>query len=253
MREGKLKVTLLAHSQLSEDFRNMLSDEAINTIVEKNVTDGQVLALTAIRNCYSHLEPTEIANAEAARYFGRAATDGKGGSEADRLFRHITGSGHTSTLEHISFTFSIEDFSRAGMAQLTRHRVGYSFSIKSQRYVRFGSNDKAQGAKFAVPFSVLKKGEEAIKTFEKGMQQAQAMYDALRELGVTAEDARAVLPNAATTSIVMTVNLTSLLTFYRKRRKGNGAQAEIAELAEQLRSAVERVEPWTASYFDAAK
>jgi thymidylate synthase (FAD) len=75
-------------------------------------------------------------------------------------------------------------------------------------------------------------------------------YDKLREAGVPAEDARAVLPNAAACNLVMTANLRALLEFYSKRKPGNGAQAEIASLAEALKDAVISVEPWTKPFFE---
>ena len=42
---------------------------------------------------------------------------------------------HESPLEHISFTFGIEGISRSLTHQLVRHRIGCSYSQKSQRYV----------------------------------------------------------------------------------------------------------------------
>ncbi|MGG2988723.1 FAD-dependent thymidylate synthase [Geobacillus stearothermophilus] len=268
-----MNVKLLAHTQLSEEFYDTFDeyDDIFryygNKLDKMGVTDGQAVALTAIRTCYSANKPTEILKKEGDKYFNRPATDGKGGTDADRLFRHIVNSGHTSTLEHLSFTFAIEGVSRALLAQLTRHRVGFSFSVQSQRYVRFGSDDKTGGFDYVVPPSVLdetKKGTffdvesedevelTAREAFESYMREIQGMYDMLRRLGITAEDARMVLPNAAATNLVMTANLRALLDFYGKRRKGRGAQWEIAELAEKLRAAVVAVEPWTDAFFEQA-
>lgn len=193
---------------------------------------------------------------EGGKYFGNKATDGGKGTEADRLKRHIIASKHTSTLEHITFTFAIEGVSRALLVQLTRHQVGFSFSVQSQRYVRFGSDDKSGEFDYLIPDTVKKKGREyeeafnARDTFNEFMGIAQSYYDDLRKAGIPAEDARMVLPQAAITNLVMTVNLRSLLDFYAKRRKGNGAQAEIAELAEQLRNEVVKVEPWVDKFFE---
>jgi thymidylate synthase (FAD) len=167
------------------------------------------------------------------------------------LFRYIVNSGHTSTLEHITFTFAIEGVSRALLAQLTRRRVGFSYSVQSQRYVRFGSNDKSGGFDYVVPESVKENGDADV-CFHDAMTMAQEMYDLLRKAGVPAEDARMVLPNAAATNLVMTANLRALLDFYGKRRKGRGAQWEIAELAEKLREEVTKVEPWTDAFFEQA-
>lgn len=246
MGEIGMNVKLISYSQLSEKFLNDL----ISVIKEKgDITDGKVIALSAIRCCYSANKPTEIVTKEGAKYFGREATDGEGGTDADRLFRHVVRSGHTSTLEHLSFTFAIEGISRACLAQLTRHRVGFSFSVQSQRYVRFGSDDKTGGFNYVMPPS-LTGSTAASFAFEKAMEDAQKRYDQLRSAGVPAEDARMVLPNAAATNLVMTANLRALLEFYSKRRKGRGAQWEIAELAERLREEVVTVEPWTERFFE---
>ncbi|MDQ9094287.1 FAD-dependent thymidylate synthase [Bacillus licheniformis] len=270
MAETKMNVQLLAHSQLSEKFIHSLDygEFAENLLDDHDVTDGQAVALTAIRSCYSVNKPTEIVAKEGAKYFGSKASDGGEGTDADRLFRHIFASKHTSTLEHISFTFAIEGVSRALLAQLTRHRVGFSFSVQSQRYVRMGRNDKSGGFDYVVPEKVVNSTYEDNNdyfdpenghttetyypqiSFSNAMDYIQDIYDDLREMGVPAEDARAVLPQAAATNLVMTANLTALLSFYSKRKKGRGAQAEITELAEALRREVVDVEPWTAQFFE---
>ncbi|MGF9973590.1 FAD-dependent thymidylate synthase [Bacillus velezensis] len=269
MAETKMNVQLLAHTQLNEKFYRSLNygnyDVILgcfdgNHVEDHDITDGQAVALTAIRTCYSANKPTEIVAKEGAKYFGSKASDGGAGTDADRLFRHIFASKHTSTLEHLTFTFAIEGVSRALLAQLTRHRVGFSFSVQSQRYVRMGSDDKIGGFDYVAPDSV----KDGYKTFmdddldvydaegvlARAMGWAQKSYDDLRKLGVPAEDARAVLPNAAATNLVMSANLRALLEFYAKRKSGRGAQKEIAELAEALRREVVEVEPWTAQFFE---
>lgn len=268
-----MNVQLIAHTQLSDEFKQTLDyrkyDESgeyyTNTLDDLHQTDGQAVALTAIRTCYSANKPTEIVAKEGAKYFGSKASDGGAGTDADRLFRHIFASKHTSTLEHLTFTFAIEGVSRALLAQLTRHRVGFSFSVQSQRYVRMGSDDRSGGFDYVVPEKVTSDktadmydfvygapitDRPATEIFAEAMEIAQQAYDKLREAGVPAEDARAVLPNAAATNLVMTANLRSLLEFYSKRKPGKGAQKEIAELAEALRQEVVNVEPWVDQFFE---
>ncbi|WP_373864527.1 MULTISPECIES: FAD-dependent thymidylate synthase [Paenibacillus] len=226
------------------------------------------VALTAIRTCYSALKPADILATEGRKYFGQSASDGEGGAESDRLFRHIIRSKHTSTLEHITYTFAIEGVSRSLLAQLTRHRIGFSFSVQSQRYVKFGSGDKSAGFDYVTPVSVDGRDVpgtnryddvalsirhdplKAYEVYEDAMIAAQKAYDALRAAGVPAEDARYVLPNAAACNIVMTANLRALIEFYDKRRPGNGAQAEIAELAEKIREEVTKVDAWAVGFFN---
>jgi thymidylate synthase (FAD) len=257
-----LNVKLLAHTQLSNEFVKELKRDLEFAMP---FTNGQAVALTAIRTCYSPGKPSEIVATEGDKYFGKKATDGAQGTEADRLFRMIFASKHTSTVEHLSFTFAIEGVSRALLAQLTRHRVGFSYSVQSQRYVRFGSDDRSGGFDYVVPDNITEDkitpnnddGDyyvelTATDIFETAMRDAQYAYDRLRKAGIPAEDARAVLPNAAACNLVMTANLRALLEFYSKRRPGRGAQAEIADFAEELRKAVVAVEPWTDAFFEQA-
>jgi len=242
-----MKVTLMAHTQLAEEFVNSthLREWSVPT------TDGQVVGLSAIRTCYSPNKPSEIVAKEGAKYFGKSATDGEGGTEADRLIRTIMRSKHLSTVEHITFTFAVEGVSRALLAQLTRHRVGFSFSVQSQRYVKFGSGDRSKGFDYVMPDSISENSDAEVH-FTSIMKTLQSYYDVLRDAGVPAEDARSVLPNAAATNLVMTVNLRALLDFYAKRKAGRGAQSEITQLAERLREEVVAVEGWTDKFFEEA-
>jgi len=237
-----LSTQLIAHTQLSED-------SPLRLALPAHVPQGQAVALTAIRTCYAHIKPSEIVSSEGAKYFGKPAQDGEAGTEADRLIRHITRSGHLSTLEHLSYTFAVEGLSRAALAQLTRHRVGFSFSVQSQRFVKFGSGDKSGGFDYVVPKGI-KSSSALLAEFETAMLRAQLVYDTMRMNGEPAEDARAALPQAAACNLTMTVNLRSLLDFYAKRGPSTHAQSEIKALATQLKVAVIAVEPWTAQFFE---
>lgn len=237
-----MKVTLLAYTQLnSEIVPNFELD-----VVEKweDVSDGQIVSLAAIRQCYSHKTALEVLTTESEKYFNEKA------KEAKRLFNHIVKSGHTSTLEHLNFTFAIEGVSRALLAQLTRHRH-MSFSVQSQRYVKFSSDSRSGGFDYVLPDSVAENHVE--KDFDRFMIEVQKFYDYLIENGVPQEDARAVLPNATACNLVLTANLRTLLEFYEKRRPGNGAQKEITQLAEELKKWVIQVEPWTSGFFNMEK
>lgn len=254
-----MNVTLLAHTQLTknaEDECSYTENELMADVYD--VTSGQVVALAAIRQCYSHKTALEVLETESAKYFGDK------GKESKRLFKQIVSSGHVSTMEHISFTFAIENVSRALLAQLTRHRAGFSYSVQSQRYVKLSSESRSGGFDYVKPktLSDYKKTNishcncycyeemNSNQIFEKAMKSAQEYYDALVESGIPQEDARAVLPNATATNLVLTVNLRALLDFYSKRKPGNGAQAEITELAEKLKDEVLIVEPWTREFFE---
>jgi thymidylate synthase (FAD) len=250
MEKINMDVKLLAYTQLSGEFFDELAKNVDGVFTDDCTfipSDGQAIALSAIRTCYSPNKPSEIVGLEGEKYFKQKATEGEG-KEVDRLIRHIVGSGHTSTLEHLTYTFSVEGVSRALLAQLTRHRVGFSYSVQSQRYVKQSTDSRHGGFEWVIP-EKIENDIDAERMFVQAMNRAQMAYDLLIAAGVPQEDARAVLPNAATTNLVLTVNLRSLLDFYSKRRKGNGAQYEITELVERLREEVVKVEQWTDEFF----
>ena len=129
--------------------------------------------------------------------------------------------GHLSVTEHANFTFAVEGVSRALLAQLTRHRLA-SFSVQSQRYVSM-----AEGFDYVIPPAIEALGEDA----------------KLGGAGESAnEDARFVLPNAAATRLVVTMNARELMHFF-SLRCCNRAQWEIREMAWQMLALCKQAAP----------
>lgn len=200
-----MKVTLLAHTPEPE----------------------KIIAVAA-KMCYSASSFAELAN---------GLTDDKVKEFIDMLM----GLGHESPIEHVSFTFAIEGISRACSLQLVRHRIA-SYSQKSQRYV-----NEAQFEYVTPP--VIKEDESLTNQFDGAMKTIQATYNELRDALIEKyksegmdekdarkkanEDARFVLPNACTTSIIVTMNIRSLFNFF-KRRCCNRAQWEIRAVAKEM-------------------
>lgn len=149
------------------------------------------------------------------------------------FIKKIISSGHESPLEHVKFTFAIEGVSRALTHQLVRHRIA-SFSQQSQRYVKEKDFD------YIIPSSI-DKNSEAKNEFEKLMASIQQSYTKLLTFlgqdnlsGETAnQDARFVLPQAAETKIVVTMNCRELLHFFQHRCCSR-AQWEIRQLAKKM-------------------
>ena len=155
-------------------------------------------------------------------------------SDPAKLIRQIKSSGHFSPLEHASFTFGIEGVSRALLAQITRHRIA-SYSVQSQRYVGMGDFD------YIVPPSVEALGEERVRLYHNQMEQISMWYDQWARL-VPKEDARFVLPNAAATRMVVTMNARELLHFFQLRCC-NRAQWEIRAVAWRMLELVRDIAP----------
>jgi len=163
--------------------------------------------------------------------------------EVAKLVRILVRSGHHSALEHASFSFAVDGVSRACTHQLVRHRLA-SYNQQSQRYVHFGGGDS-----FVVPPKIAANAA-AGKVFLEAMDQARSAYDRLVDLGLAEgrtresvqEDARFVLPNAAETKIVVTMNARELRHFFRVRCC-HRAQWEINALAWQMRTMLREVSP----------
>lgn len=148
----------------------------------------------------------------------------------------IMKSGHFSTLEHVSYTFAVDGVSRALTHQLVRHRLA-SFNQQSQRYVKF-----KDGLNTIKP-STVAENDEANAVFDEAIEAAVAAYGKLLEAGIPAEDARYLLPNAAETKIVITMNVRELLHFF-ELRCCNRAQWEIRELAHAMLELVRPTAPY---------
>ena len=133
---------------------------------------------------------------------------------------------HTSPLEHVSFSFAIEGISRACLAQLTRHRT-FKFNVQSQRYV------DAENFDFVMPnLDYLNETKRKIvkEDLKEFFEYSEEMYGYLTNLGIKKEDARAILPQATTCNLIVTMDLNNFRNFLRQR-KCIHAQKEIRELA----------------------
>lgn len=141
------------------------------------------------------------------------------------VLKKTIASGHESVIEHVSFTFKIDGVSRSLLAQLTRHRIA-SFSVESQRYVDM------RNVQYVVPESI-KKNPVCLKLWKNLMDEITDAYSAFVDAGIPKEDARSVLPNAACTSLVLTMNARELRHFF-SLRCCNRAQWEIRRMADEM-------------------
>ncbi len=191
--------------------------------------DGEKLISSAAKLCYS---PVGVEDIE----------DNLTDEEVSKFLTGLINMGHESPIEHLSFTFAAEGVSRSLTHQLVRHRIA-SYSQQSQRYVR---EDQFE---YIVP-KEIESIKEAKEIYIKTMEENQATYDELvkilmdqgRDEKQAIEDARYVLPNAAETKIVFTMNARTLLHFFRLRTC-NRAQWEIRAMATEMLKQVKAVYP----------
>lgn len=188
-----------------------------------HTANPQQTVAAAIHQCYSPVSGAELSESMPEE-------------KQTRLIDIVSKGGHTSTLEHAVFTFSIEGVSRALTHQLVRHRIA-SYSHQSQRYVKF----KGGEFEYITP-PMIANNKEMKKKYDAAVEEIGKLYAELTEMGVKAEDARYLLPNAAETKIVMTMNARSLLNFFEHRLCVR-AQWEIRDLAQKMLDCVMEVAP----------
>jgi thymidylate synthase (FAD) len=190
---------------------------AVNWIGES--TDGERLAEFAGRLCY--MSQHNPAKRETREYLD-----------------NIKKQGHGSVLEHANYSILLEGVSRSLTHELVRHRAGFAYSQLSQRYV-----DESQ-ASFVIPPAVA--GDEVLEgAWRAQVEQAQAVYvdlvaklmerygwvaDKVHRRKMAREAARAVLPNATETKIVVTANARAWRTML-ELRSSEGAELEIRRMS----------------------
>ncbi len=94
---------------------------------------------------------------------------------------------------------------------------------------------------FVVP-PAIQENPEALAAWDEFMAHVPETYRRLRQAGVRKEDARFILPNAAATRIVVTMNLRALRHFFTVRCD-RAAQWEIRALALEMLQQVHALAP----------
>jgi thymidylate synthase (FAD) len=195
----------------------------VDVVLLNHTPDPERAVAAAARLCYAPVGAAELLESmsdEAVR----------------KVLKTILTSGHTSALEHASYSFAVDGVSRALTHQLVRHRLA-SYNQQSQRYVKAAAEPV-----FVTPPSLAGK-PEAAERFDAAVRAAFAAYRDLLDAGVPAEDARYLLPNAAETKIVVTMNIRELLHFFTLRCC-NRAQWEIRALAHRMLELAEPTAPY---------
>jgi thymidylate synthase (FAD) len=205
-------------------------EAGLKVILLRNTPEPEETVAMAAKLCYS---PSDIESLK-----------GKIEARDQKAFvERLVKMGHMSPIEHASFTFAIEGISRACSHQLVRHRIA-SYSQQSQRYV-----SEETGFDYVIP-PIIREDKELKKYFTQFMAEAQKTYNhivqRLNDKGMKGEaanqDARFVLPNAAETKIVVTMNARELQHFFRQRCC-NRAQWEIRRMAGQMLKLAKKAAP----------
>ncbi len=143
--------------------------------------------------------------------------------KARKMISAIIKSHHDSCTEVCTMTFRLSNISRVVTHELVRHRIGFSYQQRSQRYV----DEKTPS--FVTPKEIVE-NPEALTVYNECMAKCWESYSKLQELGLEKQIARYVLPNACCTEICVTANFRAWRNFL-KLRLSKRAQPEIRELS----------------------
>jgi len=201
-----------------------MPETRLNVKLLERTQNAIEIIYSSCRQCYSSTFAGDI-------FEGAVSSQDK--TKAGEFIKKVVQSGHESPLEHVKFTFAVEGVSRALTHQLVRHRIA-SYSQQSQRYVKETEFD------FVIPPFFAGNAELKAK-FTGMMEGIQKNYNELLEIlkrsgreGESAnQDARFVLPQAAETKIVVTMNCRELKHFF-EHRCCTRAQWEIRALANEM-------------------
>jgi thymidylate synthase (FAD) len=179
------------------------------------------------------------------------------GRSTREYLENIKRQGHGSVLEHASYSLLLEGVSRSLTHELVRHRAGFAYSQLSQRYV-----DESE-ASFVLPPAIA--GDERLEEeWRRQIDTALASYvafvdglmerygwiaDKVHRRKMAREAARAVLPNATETKIVVTGNARAWRTML-ELRASEAAELEIRRLAVAVLRLLHREAPAFFSDFE---
>ena len=136
---------------------------------------------------------------------------------AAKMVASLIKSGHEAMLEHVSVTVKFV-VDRGISHELVRHRLA-SFAQESTRYCNYSKDDFGSEITFIIP-EYLDYKSAGWNTWKETMKACEDSYFKLLDIGLTPQEARAVLPNSLKTEVVMTANLREWRHFFKLRALG---------------------------------
>ena len=149
---------------------------------------------------------------------------------AEKFCRGIIQNGHEAVLEHCSFTvkFTVD---RGVSHEIVRHRLA-SYCQESTRYCNYEQEKFGKEITVIQPY-FLREGTEPFNAWMEACMIAEKYYFDLLDMGLSAQEARDVLPNSLKTEVVMTANIREWRHFF-KLRCSPAAHPQMQEVAIML-------------------
>lgn len=192
-----------------------------------DVNDAQHLVEFAGRMCYRSWKPGLNPNVTRVR------------TDSTKYLENLLASGHGSVLEHINFTFVLQNVSRVFTHEWIRHRQGVAISQESLRYVRLGD----------IPMWIPSWAQEDTELMDKAIELLTAMetfqhwmseHFNLDQAGLPFHDKKAktsfmrrFAPEGLATVLTWTANARTLRHVI-ETRTAEGAEEEVRLIADQI-------------------
>lgn len=129
-----------------------------------------------------------------------------------KLLKSIIKNGHTSTIEHIVFTFDIQGISRAALQELARHRIA-SLSVESTRYT-LKKLKNIDSREFKYEDYLVETGNTIVDIYSRvGLDRTISCLNDNIKNDLT----KYTLPESYKTSLIWTINARSLRNFLELR------------------------------------
>ena len=181
---------------------------------------------------------------------------GRGRRDIGAFIHNLLSSKDGSVFEHVNYGFAFTGVSRSLTHELVRHRAGFAYSQRSQRYVDeteasfvlppalVGDDDDVKEGR-AVLESALESASssyaELVSALEKALPAANFSSNTDRRKAIR-QAARAALPNATETKIFVTANVRAWRHFI-EMRAAPFADWEIRNLAISVLEILQREAP----------
>lgn len=144
-----------------------------------------------------------------------------------------------SSWEFVSYTFLVEDVSRAYTHQQVRTRAA-SYAQQSLRVVENGDFD----------YVYTRRNLQDTKAFDlitRCLGTIKETYRELVKIGQPVEDARGILPTNISTNIICKFNMRTFVEMFNSR-SGGRTQHEYQDVVRRMASAVLEVHPWMTAF-----
>lgn len=253
MRWVKPKVFLIAKSKIELGYYDWLrhhgvSEPSIDRILSPEKTDAEKIIEGCGRRCYMSFEVGMNPNVSRIR------------EDITQYIDNILASAHGSVIEHVTFTFAIENVSRVFTGEMNRHRAGVAISEGSMRFIRFNDIPIVEVPSLeAVPNDHLEAGRRGAtrSTIEDTVAVIEKAYGHLtvdiwnKELAPESKFhnkknvtsmLRRIVPMGVATGGVWTMNLRALRHVCAMRGSA-AAEEEILVVANQILTIMREEEP----------